>query len=164
LKSTTKAIIAVVVAAMLSIGLIVWQAKAGRAHGVSLSPEDMALIAETTQPQLRAQLANSEEDRKKFAENIKQMLAVAAEARGAGVANRPEVKQQLEVSRSVIIAQSYLAKQQKEGKEVSTDQPVPKEEIDAFLKEPGQEEKFNKFIEAVQKRAGGAAPLPPEQR
>ncbi|HVF87938.1 MAG TPA: peptidylprolyl isomerase [Pyrinomonadaceae bacterium] len=164
MKSTTKAIIAVVVAAMLSIGLIVWQAKAGRAHGVSLSPEDMALIAETTQPQLRAQLANSEEDRKKFAENIKQMLAVAEEARKAGVANRPEVKQQLEVSRSVIIAQSYLAKQQKEGKEVSTEQPVPKEEIDAFLKEPGQEEKFNKFIEAVQKRASGAAALPPEQR
>lgn len=164
MKSTTKAIIAVAIAALLSIGLIVWQAKAGRAHGVNLSSEDMALIVETTPPQLRAQLANSEEGRKEFAENIKQMLAVAEEARKEGVANRPEVKQQLEVSRSVVIAQNYLTKQQKDGKNVPTDQPVAKEEIDAFLKEPGREEKFNKFVEAIQKRAGGAAPLPDEQR
>ena len=65
----------------------------------------------------------------------------------------------------MVIAQNYLAKQQKDGKSIPTDQPVAKEEIDAFLKEPGREEKFNKFVEAIQKRAGGAAaPLPDEQR
>ncbi len=155
--------IAVAVAVMVSLGLIAWQARAGRAESVNLTAEDMALIAETGPPQFRAQLANSEEQRKEFAKNLRQTLAVAEEARAAGVGNSPEVKRQMEIARSFVIAQNYILKKKTEGKPISMEQPVTKEETDAFFKEPGQEKKFEDFLADVQKRGAVAgAPPPPE--
>jgi len=123
----------------------------------------MVLIAEGGPPQFRAQLASSDEERKKFAENVRQMLAVSEEAKAAGVAEKPDVKRQLALTRSVIIAQSYMAKQEKGGA-ASPDQLVSKDEVAAFLKEPGQEKKFEEFVEEFQKRGMGGPALPDEQR
>ncbi len=163
MKATTKAIIAVAFAVLVSVGLIAWQARAGRAESVNLTAEDMALIAETGPPQFRAQLANSEEQRKEFAKNLRQTLAVAEEARAAGVGNTPEVKRQMEIARSFVIAQNYILKKKTEGKPISMEQPVTKEETDAFFKESGQEKKFEDFLADVQKRGAVAgAPPPPE--
>lgn len=118
----------------------------------------MALIVADQPPQLRAQLAADEKTRKDFAEKaVKEPLAIAEVARAEGVADKPEVKRQLELMQSLIIAQAYLAKQ-REGNPSAPPMPnIPQEEVDAFLKEPGQDQKFAQFIDDAQ----GMGLLPP---
>src|SRR5918912_2047569 len=100
----------------------------------------MALIVADQPPQFRARLASSEEERKEFAKSIKEQLSVAEAARAAGVAGDPKVQKQLDLIRSLVVAQMYLMKQQ-----TTPGAPpipnAPQAEVDAFLKEPGQEEK-----------------------
>jgi hypothetical protein len=81
LSSIKKAWIAAAVAVLFAGGLIFWQVRARRSdYLTTLSAEDMALIAEDQPPQTRARLATDEAARKSFAENMRQLLAVAAEA------------------------------------------------------------------------------------
>ena len=150
MTSTTKALIAASVALVFAVGLIAWQAQARRSSAINLSSEDMKLIAESLPPQQRAQLASNEVARKEFAEDLRQLLAVAEEAKAAGVAERPEIKRQLELNRAQIIAQTYAEKQQSAGM-TTPEKLVPEAEAEAFLKEAGQEKRFDEFVADAQK-------------
>ncbi|HEY0408019.1 MAG TPA: peptidylprolyl isomerase [Pyrinomonadaceae bacterium] len=150
MSGTTKGLIAAVVAIAFAAGLIVWQVKASRAKHVNLTPQDMALLAKDQDPRMQMQLASSEEARKEFARNIREVLALGEEARAAGIADQPAVKRQLALMRSLIIANAYLKKKQQESPGVSPLSSIPQAEVDAFLKEPGVDEKFKQFIEDAQ--------------
>jgi len=152
LNAKQKSIIAAVVTVVVAIVLIAWWTRAGKASTTVLTAEDMALIASEQPAPVRAQLAASEEARKEFAENIKQLLAIAEAARAAGVDNRPEVRQQLELLRSFVIAQQYEVDRRREGK--SPDQIVSPAEVENFLKDPAQRAQFERFLEVLRK--GGA--------
>jgi parvulin-like peptidyl-prolyl isomerase len=151
LKATTKAIIAVLVAVLASVGLIFWQATRGRASALtSLTPDDMGLIAESLGPADRARLASSPEERKKLIEDVKQILAIAAEARAKGIADKPEVKRQLEATRMLVVAQTYMKKQRDAN--VKPDELRPKqEEIDAFLKDEKNVQQADQYLEDLKK-------------
>jgi parvulin-like peptidyl-prolyl isomerase len=97
-------------------------------------------------PQARAQLAASPQARQEFLRDLKEMLSVAEEARGAGFAARPDVRLQLELSRAFIISREYMRRRQQAGA-TSQEQVVSKDEIVAFLKEPGQDVKFAEFLQ-----------------
>jgi peptidyl-prolyl cis-trans isomerase C len=150
MTSTTKALIAAAVAVLFSAGLIVWQAQARRASAVHITSEDLKYIAETLPPQQRAMLASSEEERKKLSKDLRELLAVAEEAKAAGVADAPDMKRQLELNHAQIIAQAYAEQQQKSAGVTSPEQLVTDAEADAFLKEPRQEQKFNDFVQDAQ--------------
>jgi parvulin-like peptidyl-prolyl isomerase len=141
LNSTTKAWIVASIGIAFSIGLIAWQVKAGRGV-VSLSADDMAQIVADQQPQARARMASDEKARKDFAKNIRELLAVAEEARLKGVAYKPDIKRQLDLARTVVIAQSYF----KSLSGTPGAQQISDSDIEAFYKEPGQEDRFNQFI------------------
>jgi peptidyl-prolyl cis-trans isomerase C len=160
-----KAWIAAGVAILFAAGLIVWQVQARRAGAVNLSSEDMALIVKGLPPQAQMQFASSEDARKDLAKQIRQMLALAEEAKAAGIADRPEMKRQLELMRAVVVAQSYLDQQQKESPGTPPSALVSDQEIDAFFKEPGQQEKFDQFIKDVLAKNPMMAgqQIPPEQ-
>jgi len=149
LSAKVKAIIAVAVAVAIAAGLIFWQAKGGFARTVTLTAEDMSLLVEGMDPRMRMTLARNEDERKKLAKDIREMLALAEEGRKQGLADKPEVKRQLELMRQLVISRAYMMKQQEAGK--TPDQIVTKEEIEAFLKEPGQDQKFNEFIDDLKK-------------
>ncbi|MGB7921806.1 MAG: peptidylprolyl isomerase, partial [Pyrinomonadaceae bacterium] len=150
MTSTTKALIAAAVAVLFSAGLIVWQAQARRASAVNITSEDMKNIAESLPPQQRAMLATSEEERKKLAKDLRELLAVAEEAKASGVADAPDIKRQLELNHAQVIAQAYAEEQQKSAGVTSPEQLVSDAEAEAFLKEPGQEQKFNEFVQEAQ--------------
>lgn len=156
MKSTTKALIAAAFAVVISLGIIVWQAQAHRARAVTLTAEDMSLIAGEQPPQVRARLSSDEKARKDFAKNIKQLLALAEEARAAGVADKPDTKRQLELMRSLIIAETYQEEEQKK-----TGAPplsnISQADMEAFMKEPGQDQKFEQFVKDAQ---GLGIPIP----
>jgi parvulin-like peptidyl-prolyl isomerase len=158
LTSTTKAWIAAAVAVLFSIGLIGWQVKARRSEIVNLSAEDMALIAADQSPQFRSRLAADATARKEFAEDLRKLLAVAEEARAKGIANKPEVKRQLDLVRSVVVAENYF-KQQGIG---ATGPNISDQEIEDFFKQPGNQAKFDQFINDAKAKnpqlAGGQIP------
>ena len=139
MNSITKAWIAAGVGILFSVGLIVWQVKASHASAINLTADDMSLIATDQAPQVRMRLASDETARKDFVKNVRELLAVAEEARAKGFTNRPDVKRQLELMRAFIISQ-IQAKEQGQG------QGVTQAEIEAFFKEPGQEERLKQFI------------------
>ncbi len=147
MKSTTKALIAVAVAVLFAAGLIVWQVKARRAAAVNITAEDMKMLVEDQPPQLRARLATSEDERKKFAQDLRRLFALAEEARASGIADKPDNRRQLELMNSLILAQMYLQKQQEANPNVSPLTAIPPDEVQAFLKEPGQDKKFEAFVE-----------------
>ncbi len=148
MNSTTKALIAAAVAIAFSVSLIVWQANGGHVGAVNLTADDMAIIAEDQPPQFRARLASDEEARKDFAENIRSLLAVAEEARVKGIGNKPELKRQLELVKSVVVAENYFKTQ---GESAATPN-IPEQEVEEFFKQPSNQEKFDQFIRDAQSK------------
>jgi parvulin-like peptidyl-prolyl isomerase len=139
LTSTRKAFIAAAVAIVFALGLIAWQVKARRAEAVNLTAEDMALIAEEQPPQFRATLNSDEKTRKDFAEDLKQLLAVAEEARAKGIDKTPDMKRQLRIARAVVIAQNYFKSQ-------GARPNIPDEEIEEAFKEPANKKLYDDLI------------------
>jgi parvulin-like peptidyl-prolyl isomerase len=160
-----KAWIAAVVAILFAAGLIMWQVQARRSSAINLTSDDMAMIVKGLPPQAQMQFASSEEARKDLAKQIRQMLALAEEARAAGIADRPEMKRQLELMRAVVIAQNFLDEQQKKSPGTPPSSLVSEKEIEDYFKEPGQQEKFDQFIKDVLAKNPMMAgqQIPPEQ-
>ncbi len=158
MTSTTKAWIAAAVAVVFSVGLIAWQVKARRSEVLNLSAEDMALIAEDQSPQFRSRLASDAAARKDFADDLRKLLAVAEEARNKGIGNKPEVKRQLDLVRSVVLAENYF-KSQGVG---AAGPNISEQEVEAFFKQPTNQAKFDQFINDAKAKypqlAGGQIP------
>ena len=111
-----------------------------------------------------AQLMSDAAERKAFAKDIRQMLAVAEEAKAKGLAARPDLALQLELSRAFVIAQAYFKKRQ-DGGAGDPAQVVTQAEINAYVKEPGQDKQFESFVEDYRKNGPGkGVPVTVEQR
>jgi parvulin-like peptidyl-prolyl isomerase len=151
------------IAILFAAGLVFWQVKAGRSAGVNLSADDMAKIVESFPPQAQAQLAEDKEARKEFAKDVRELLALAEEAKTAGMADQPDVQRQLSLARSVIIGQSYMEEQRKKSPGAAAASITPAD-IDGFLKEPGQEQKFEEFLADAKARNPQAGNLPDPQK
>lgn len=153
MNSITKAWIAAAIGIVFSLSIIVWQVQAGRTAPVNLSAEDMTLIASDQGAQGRTHLSASEAARKDFAKNLREFLAVAEEARLKGFAYKPEIRKQLELTRTVIIARNYF-KSEGSGANISD------ADIDAFFKESGQEGRFQDVINEMKSQD----PTAPQQQ
>ena len=139
MNSTTKAWIAAAVGIVFSICLIVWQVKASHAAPINLTADDMTQIASDQAPQARAKFASDDKARRDFAQNLRELISVAEEARAKGIAYRPEIKRQMDLVSAIVISQNYS--------EANPTAPQPTDaEIDAFFKEPGQEARFQQFL------------------
>jgi len=157
LTSTTKAWIAAAIAVVFSVGLIAWQVKARRSEALNLTAEDMALIAEDQSPQFRARLSSDAEARKSFADDLRKLLAVAEEARTKGIGDKPDVKRQLDLVRSVVIAENYFKSQ---GAGAAPN--ISEQEVEEFFKQPANQAKFDQFVNDAKAKnpqlAGGQIP------
>src|SRR2546423_11307939 len=107
----------------------------------------MTQIASDQAPQSRARLATDDAARRDFAKNVRELLSVAEEARAKGIAYRPDIKRQMDLVRAIVIAQSLGQQAGAQG----APPPQPSDaDIDAFFKEPGQEERFQQFVKDAQ--------------
>lgn len=139
---------------------------ATQAAGVQLTAEDMALVVAGLElpPESLAKLAGDAQERRNFARDIRHMLAAAEEARSLGYAARPDLKLQLELTRSFVIAQTYFKRRQQAGA-TDEEQIVPRAEVEALLKEPAQQQEFAAFLEDYRKNGPNqGAPVTDEQR
>ncbi len=103
------AVIAVILA--IGAGLVLWKTKVGGHHGDEslnrLTREDMSVLLADANPMQLQQLSSNPEAKKKIAENIRQLLAVAGQARKEGLANDETVKRELESTRAIVTASLY---------------------------------------------------------
>ncbi|HLL15571.1 MAG TPA: peptidylprolyl isomerase [Pyrinomonadaceae bacterium] len=169
MKLTTRAILALALLSIAPTSLFAQKTRRGRTgtaaarpqrsappatpaaatlRGVNLSALDLSLLVEElgVPPQARAQLASDAETRRGFVRELREMFAVAEEARAAGLAERPETKLQLGLSHTFVIARRYSKMRQETGA-TSPEQVASKEEVAAYVKEPGQEQKFQEFLQ-----------------
>ena len=165
MNSTTKAWIAAGAGILFSVGLIVWQVRAGHAAAVNLNADDMTQIAQDQNAQARQRLAADDKARKDFAKNVRELLSVAEEARFSTapvkfqnpdgtwvtkepIRNRPDIKRQLELIHALVISQNYAESQSANPAAAQASDA----DIDNFFKEPGQEDRFNQFVKDAQAR------------
>jgi len=110
LSNFTKGLAVIAVVLAIGVGLVVWKTKVG-GHGneslTRVTKEDMALILKDANPMQLKQLATSPEAKAKIAENIRQLLAVASQARKEGLAEDPNIRHELESTRSIVTASLY---------------------------------------------------------
>jgi PPIC-type PPIASE domain len=152
LNSTKKAYIAAAIAIIFAGGLIFWQVKGRKADPFELTADEMTLLAEEQPPQVRARLATDENARKDFAKNVRQLLAVAEEAKAHGVDRAPDFKRQLELQKASVIAQYYVQEQRKKNQSgEATD-----DEVNEFFKTPVNQHRFEQIIADVKQKAAGA--------
>lgn len=121
---------------------------AANAPTVKLSSEDLTLIVAALElpPDSLSELVASKPRRAALIKSLKEVLSVADEAKATGVADAPEVKTQLTLASAFIIAREYGKRRQAAGA-TTYEQVIPKEEVAAFLREPGQDANFQTFLQ-----------------
>ena len=135
----------------IGVGLVVWKVKVG-GHGSEslnrITKEDMALILKDADPSQLQAISSNPDAKKKIAENIKQLLAVASQARKDGLAEDPNAKLELESIRSIVTASLY-DKKVNEGKG-----PMPpfsfitEDQIKEMSAKPQFEADFKQFLDS----------------
>lgn len=110
MSSLAKILLLVVVMLAIGAGLVVWKNKVG-GHGGGdtnrITKAEMELLLKDANPMMLQRLASDPEMRSKQAENLKQLLALASQARKEGLANDENVARELENVRSEITAVNY---------------------------------------------------------
>ncbi|HEX8291283.1 MAG TPA: peptidylprolyl isomerase, partial [Pyrinomonadaceae bacterium] len=140
--------------------------RAPAATGVNITAADLSLVVEGLQldPRARRQIAESAEERRAFATDVRRVLAGAEEAKAAGYLARPELKLQTELARAFIIAQGYIEQRRAAGA-TSLEQVVAAAEIDAFFNEAAVPAQFEAFLQDYSKNSAlKGAPVPEATR
>ena len=169
---TTRAALALALLLIVPASLFAQRPRRGRSAGtptksvqrttataaaprINLSAPDLNLLLDElgVSPQARAQLAANAESRGEFVRDLREMFAIAEEARATGLAERPDIKNQLEFARTFAISRRYASRQQGAAAvpgamgAASTEHSASPAEVAAFVKEPGQEQKFQAFLQ-----------------
>ena len=168
---TTRAVLALALLLIVPASLFAQRPRRGRSAGtppksvqrttatavaprINLSAPDLNLLLDELgiSPQARAQLAANAESRGEFVRDLREMFAIAEEARATGLAERPDIKNQLEFARTFAISRRYARRQQGATAAgatgvASTEHSASPAEVAAFVKEPGQEQKFQAFLQ-----------------
>lgn len=134
--------------------------------GINLTAADMALVIEGLGLEGRelAQLTESADERRAFARDIRRMLTAAEEAKAVGYLTNPELKLQMELARSFVIAQEYFKQRQQAGA-TGPEQVVTDADIDAFFKEAAVAAQFEAFVQDYSKNSSlRGEPVPAETR
>ncbi|MDQ3179286.1 MAG: peptidyl-prolyl cis-trans isomerase [Acidobacteriota bacterium] len=110
MSALTKGAIVIGLILAIGAGLLFWKDKVGALGEGALTnigKEEMQILLKDADPMQLKALAESPDGKKKISENLKQLLAVAGAARKEGLANDPNVQQELENIRTVITASIY---------------------------------------------------------
>lgn len=141
------------IALILGLGaaLVVWKSKSSGHGSESLNrvtKEDMSLLLADADPSQLQAMSENPEAKKKIAENIRQLLAVASQARKDGLADDPNIKTELESLRSEVIARTY-------DRKINSDKgPMPpfgfisEDQVKEAIAKPDFEAKFKTFLDA----------------
>lgn len=110
MSSLAKVLLLVVVVLAIGAGLVVWKNKVGGHGGEGMNritKSEMELLLKDANPMMLQRLASDPEMKAKQAENLKQLLALASQARKEGLADDEAIAHELENVRAEITAVNY---------------------------------------------------------
>lgn len=151
MSALAKGLSVIVVILLIGVGLVFWKMKFGTHDGdlTHITAEDMQILLKDANPMQLKALADNPEQKKKISENIKQLLAVASQARKEGIAEDPNVKQELENIRDVITATIYDQKINKDKGPMPQFGYISEDQVKAYWDgNQAHEELFKKFLDA----------------
>jgi len=141
LNNITKGLIVIVAILAIGAGLVFWKTKVA-GHGEelnSISAEEMQILLKDAPPMELKKLADSPEQKKKIAENLEQLLAVASQARKEGFADEPNTRRELDSIRTVITATVYDEKINKDKGQMPPFGFITEEQVKGFWGEGAPE-------------------------
>jgi parvulin-like peptidyl-prolyl isomerase len=185
----SRALTLLVIFLAVAVGLLLWHSQYG-AHAIEekrinrltigsitkLTPEDVELLVQSqfkAQPQAIKELAESPEARQEFLEEqLKPLLAIARQARLEGIAEEPEMREQLKLTEMEVLALAYDQKLKNDAGKPNDPGPplgfasekIGKDQVDAYYQKPGNEKDFENFLASLTKRAPQAPKIEGEQR
>ena len=179
MKAFNKALIVIAIIFIAGIGLLIWSMnrKSEGAGLTKLTAEDVQMIIQDEakgNPRALSALAGDQEQRKKVLENLKQALAVASEGRRTGFADTPDIKTQLGLAESEVLATAYDNKLKGEAGRPNDPGPpfgyIEDKDVDPFFEDPAnkakyeaEQTKFMEFLTSMQAKQGAASgSAPPE--
>jgi foldase protein PrsA len=148
LNTLSRGLLVLAVIFLAGVGLLVWKTKVAKSEGLTrLTKEDMQLLIEGASPMALKRLKEDPELKKKELDNIKQFLALAAEARRTGIADDINIKRELENLRIEVLAASYDQEiNKKEGKSLPPFAEVTPEKVEEFYQNADNNTKFEEFV------------------
>jgi parvulin-like peptidyl-prolyl isomerase len=117
MKLSGKAIAAILVVAALALGGLLAQRSSttSSAQTYNLSKQDMELLVNEVLPPMQAVSLNSNpENRQEFVKQLKNILTVAQEAEMKGLAEKPEVQEQIKLQTDLALRDAYTKKHPEE--------------------------------------------------
>lgn len=183
MSGLTKGIIIVAVLLAVGAGLVFWKSKVGGHYDkafTKVTKEQMQLLVKDFNPMQLKSLSENPDQKKKLAEELEQLLAIASEARKEGIADKPEVKTELESMESAIVAINYDKKiNEGKGENLPPFSFITEDQVKQFwaggeegnfitnLFKKGtasrRESEFKEFIDGKLKLARSRGQLPPGQ-
>ena len=155
MSALAKGLSVIAVILLIGAGLVFWKMKYG-SHGEDLnqiSAADMQILLKDANPMQLKALGDNPEQKKKISENLSQLLAVASQARKEGLANEPNVKQEMENIRNVITASIYDQKINKDKGPMPQFGYISEDQVKQFWGEgdnanPAHEKQFKEFLDS----------------
>lgn len=109
MSALSKALLGLAVIIAVGAALVFWKAKVGVSHAVveNISKQEMEMILQDVNPMMLRQLKENPEAKKELANNIKELFAVASQAKKEGLTSDIEVQRELENIETEILATNY---------------------------------------------------------
>ena len=149
MSALAKVMVLILVILGIGAGLAVWKNKVGghREENLnSISKAEMELLLKDANPMMLKRLSEEPELKKKQAENLKQLLALASQARTEGLDKGENVRQELENIRAELIAINYDREINKAKGSMPPFGFISEDRVKEFWA-GGHEEEFKKFID-----------------
>jgi parvulin-like peptidyl-prolyl isomerase len=163
LNTVGKALLILGVVLAIGGGLLFWKTKVQSASTwTNVSKDEMETILKDLNPAMIKQISSTPDGKKKITDELKQLLAFAAEARKVGLADDPATKQQLDMMRSQITAQFY-DKETHKGEQMPPFGFIKPEQVEEFYTKAGSSEKFDEFLKGILEDARKGGKLPEGQ-
>ena len=109
MNSLTKGLILVAVLLLMGAGLVLWKSQVSARHEpvAEVSAEEMSMIVKDLDPMAIRQIAQSPDAKKELADNIKQILALGAQAEKSGITADINVQRELANLDDELLAVNY---------------------------------------------------------
>jgi PPIC-type PPIASE domain len=160
LNTVGKALLILGVVLAIGGGLLFWKTKVQSAENwTNVSKDQMETILKDLNPAMIKQISSTPDGKAKITEELKKLLAFAAQARKEGMADTPDSKQQLDIMRSQITA-TFYDKEIHKGEQMPPFGFIKAEDVEAFYGKAGSAEKFDVFMKNIldDARKGGKLP------
>ena len=152
MSSMAKGLIVVAIMFVIGGGLVFWKANYGQSIGGGdlnrITAQEMEILLKDANPMMLKRLSEDPELKKQQAENLKQLLAVASQARKEGIDQEPAIKTELENMRAEVLAVNYDQFTNKDKGPMPPFGFIGEDRVKEFWADGSRESEFQKFLDS----------------